>query len=59
MVGDISDNIEQFAKNMFLSAVDQHVTDAEYSQSGTTVQRTGEVCAYFVFAFKFSLTLAL
>ncbi|CAN4122441.1 unnamed protein product [Withania somnifera] len=42
VVGDISDNIEQFAKNMFLSAVDQHVTDAEYSQSGTSVQRTGE-----------------
>lgn len=42
VVGDISDNIEQYAKNMFLSAVDQHVTDAEYSQSGTLVQRTGE-----------------
>ncbi|PHU20573.1 hypothetical protein BC332_11724 [Capsicum chinense] len=42
VVGDISDNIEQFAKNMFLSALDQHVTDAEYSQSGTSVQRTGE-----------------
>lgn len=42
VVGDISDNIEQFAKNMFLSAVDQHVVDAEYSQSGTSVQRTGE-----------------
>ncbi|XP_055835748.1 uncharacterized protein LOC129904233 [Solanum dulcamara] len=42
VVGDISDNIEQFAKNMLLSAVDQHVTDAEYSQSGTMVQRTGE-----------------
>ncbi|XP_060199139.1 uncharacterized protein LOC132627680 isoform X1 [Lycium barbarum] len=41
-VGDISDNIEQFAKNMFLSAVHQHVTDAEYSQSGILVQRTGE-----------------
>ncbi|MCD9558829.1 hypothetical protein HAX54_016455 [Datura stramonium] len=36
VVGDISDNIEQFAKNMFLSAVDQHVTDAE------SVQRAGE-----------------
>lgn len=42
VVGDISDNIEQYAKNMFLSAVNQHVTDAEYSQSGTLVQRTGE-----------------
>lgn len=42
VVGDISDNIEQFAKKMFLSAIDQHVTDAEYSQSGSLVQRTGE-----------------
>ncbi|CAN4092268.1 unnamed protein product [Withania somnifera] len=42
MVGDISDNIEKFAKNMFLSAVDQHVTDGEDSLSGTSVQRTGE-----------------
>ncbi|XP_016458952.1 uncharacterized protein LOC107782573 isoform X2 [Nicotiana tabacum] len=42
VLGDISDSIEQFAKNMFLSAVDQHITDTEYSRSGTSVQRTGE-----------------
>lgn len=49
VLGDISDSIEQFAKNMFLSAVDQHITDTEYSRSGTSVQRTGEVCSFFVF----------
>ncbi|KAF3956396.1 hypothetical protein CMV_018470 [Castanea mollissima] len=40
----ISDSIEQFARNMLLAAVDQHVSDIELSQSGSSKQRVeGEV----------------
>ena len=40
----ISDSIEQFARNMLLAAVDQHVSDIELSQSGFSKQRVeGEV----------------
>ncbi|KAK2981724.1 hypothetical protein RJ640_005976, partial [Escallonia rubra] len=40
----ISENIEQFATSMLLSAVDQRVPDIEVSQFGATEQRTeGEV----------------
>ena len=40
----ISDSIEQFARNMLLAAVDQHVSDIELSQSGISKQRVeGEV----------------
>lgn len=44
----ISDSIEQFARNMLLAAVDQHVSDVELSQSGSSKQRVeGEVCHIF------------
>ena len=40
----ISDSIEQFARNMLLAAVDQHVSYIELSQSGFSKQRVeGEV----------------
>ncbi|CAK7347323.1 unnamed protein product [Dovyalis caffra] len=39
----ISQNIEQFATNMLLSAVEQPASDIEPSQSGSTDQREGEV----------------
>ena len=40
----ISDSIEQFARNMLLAAVDQHVSDIELSQYGISKQRVeGEV----------------
>ena len=40
----ILDSIEQFARNMLLAAVDQHVSDIELSQSGFSKQRVeGEV----------------
>ncbi|KAL3505002.1 hypothetical protein ACH5RR_034843 [Cinchona calisaya] len=35
----ISENIEQFATRMFLSAVDERVSDVDLSQSGVTEQR--------------------
>ncbi|KAK9270973.1 hypothetical protein L1049_026561 [Liquidambar formosana] len=38
----ISENIEQFATNMLLSAVDQRVSDIEFSQSGSAEQKTEE-----------------
>ncbi|KAJ4850650.1 hypothetical protein Tsubulata_037952 [Turnera subulata] len=39
----ISENIEQFATNMLLSAVNHHASDVELLQSGSTDQREGEV----------------
>ncbi|XP_037495674.1 uncharacterized protein LOC105630767 [Jatropha curcas] len=39
----IAENIEQFATKMLLSAVDQHTSNTELSQSGSTDQREGEV----------------
>ncbi|KAA8528405.1 hypothetical protein F0562_035760 [Nyssa sinensis] len=36
----LSESIEQFATNMFLSAIDQRVSDIQLSQSGTIEQRT-------------------
>ncbi|TXG52605.1 hypothetical protein EZV62_021774 [Acer yangbiense] len=37
----ISESIEQYAKNMMLSAVDHHLSDVERSQSGCADQRAG------------------
>ncbi|KAK1554735.1 hypothetical protein Q3G72_016562 [Acer saccharum] len=37
----ISESIEQYAKNMMLSAVDHHLSDVEYSQSGCADQIAG------------------
>ena len=42
MLNYISENIEEFATNMFLSAVEQRVSDIELSQSGAIEQRTEE-----------------
>ncbi|XP_040998005.1 symplekin-like [Juglans microcarpa x Juglans regia] len=39
----ISESIEQFAKNMLLAAVDQHISDIELSESGTEQRVKGEV----------------
>ncbi|CAI0427217.1 unnamed protein product, partial [Linum tenue] len=39
----ISENIEQFATSMLLSAVDQQSSDVELSQSASVEQREGEV----------------
>ncbi|KAF9687403.1 hypothetical protein SADUNF_Sadunf02G0089900 [Salix dunnii] len=39
----ISQNIEQFATNMLLSAVEQHASDIKPSQSVSTDQREGQV----------------
>lgn len=42
----ISEDIERFAANMLLSAVDQHVSDIKLATSVSTEQRTeGEVLA--------------
>lgn len=38
----VSEDIEQFAKNMLLSVVDQHVADIELSLIRSTEQRTEE-----------------
>eukprot|EP00257_Ricinus_communis_P017024 XP_015575361.1 uncharacterized protein LOC8288069 [Ricinus communis] len=38
----IAEKIEQFATKMLLSAVDQHASDTELSQSGSIDQRDGE-----------------
>lgn len=44
VVNYISENIEQFATNMLLSAVGQRVSDIELSHFGSTEQRAeGEV----------------
>lgn len=50
----ISENIEQFATRMFLSALDQRVSDADLSQSGVTEQRIEqEVRSLAVYSFHF------
>ena len=54
----ISDSIEQFARNMLLAAVDQHVSDIELSQSGISKQRVeGEV--YIIYSLDTFLLIIL
>jgi len=54
----ISDSIEQFARNMLLAAVDQHVSDIELSQSGFSKQRVeGEV--YIIYSLNTFLLIIL
>jgi symplekin len=46
----ISETIEQFATNMLVAAVDQHIPDIELSQSGSTEHRVqGEVSSSYSF----------
>lgn len=53
----ISENIQQYATDMLLSAVNQHISDPELSQSGSSDQRLeGEVLnILFVLFFWLSL----
>ena len=51
----VSENIQQYATDMLLSAVNQHISDAELSQCGSSDQRLeGEVLnVLFVLLFEF------
>lgn len=53
----ISEKIEQFATSMLLSAVDDHASDLEDLQSGSTEQRAAEMVGISFFPSMFSSIL--
>lgn len=48
-MSNVAENIEEFATNMFLSAVEQHVSETGISQSVSDKQRIRQVCDVFYF----------
>lgn len=45
----ISENIERFATQMLLSAVDNHTSDSEHLQSGSSEKRTEGMVGFRIF----------